>query len=297
VRDHQAVLVHTHDAHGHTAAVLAATFFGMDRPLVVSRRVDFPVRSGFSARHKYGHPSVKRILCVSDAIRELMAPALPDPSVLRTVRSGVDPARFAKGPDGRLRRKLDLPPNMPLVGLTAALAPHKDLHTFLATAAVLQRRGIKAHFVLMGDGPLRSQLEEASRQLGLQDMVSFTGFRADVERLLPELDVFLITSRTEGLGTSILDAFACRVPVVATRAGGIPEIVHDGHSGLLCTVGDAAALADAVAGVLADAELRQRLVEGGLQVLAQHLPRAVAEHTLQAYREVLAGEVAKHSRP
>lgn len=294
-RERGATLVHVHDSHGHTAAVLANTFFGMGLPVVVSRRVDFAIHSGFSARFKYGHRSVRRILCVSDAIREITKAGLRDPSVLRTVRSGVDPARFHETADGSLHRLLGLAVDVPLVGCVAALAPHKDLGTFLRTMAALRDGGSMAHGVVIGEGDLRAELEALRAELGLADRVHFTGFRSDVPKLLPEFAVFLMTSRTEGLGTSILDAFACKVPVVATRAGGIPEIVHHGISGLLCPVGDATCLADAVHQVLDDPGLCARLLAGSAEVLRTHHPRAVAAATLHEYRTVLAESAAQPS--
>lgn len=290
-----ATLVHVHDSHGHTAAVLANTFFGLGLPLVVSRRVDFAIHSGFSARFKYGHRSVRRILCVSDAIREITKAGLRDPSVLRTVRSGVDPARFQGTADGSLHRLLGLAAEVPLVGCVAALAPHKDLGTLLHTMATLRDAGSAAHAVVIGEGGLRAELEARRAALCLQERVHFTGFRSDVPKLLPEFDVFLMTSRTEGLGTSILDAFACKVPVVATRAGGIPEIVHHGKSGLLCPVGDAACLADAVQQVLRNGELRAHLLHGAAEVLEAHHPRAVAAATLHEYRAVLEEAAVQRS--
>lgn len=280
-------LVHTHDSHGHTAAILATSLFGMKLPLVVSRRVDFAISSGFSARWKYGHAAVKRILCVSDAIRAIMAQRLPRPAVLRTVRSGIDPARFAAGADGRLHRELHLAPSVPLVGNVAALAPHKDLFTFIRMAAGIHRERPDVRFVLIGEGELRAELEQAARQHALDEVLHFMGFRTDVDRLLPELDVFAMTSRTEGLGTSILDAFAARVPVVATAAGGIPELVEDGTTGLLCPVGDDDALARGTIRLLADEALRDRLVQGASRKLEGFTRQATAAATLREYQAVL----------
>ena len=281
-------LVHTHDSHGHTAAVLANSFFGMHTPLVVSRRVDFPISSGLSSRWKYGHPSVKRILCVSDAIKAITAAGLRDPSVLRTVHSGIDPARFAAGADGRLHAELGLDPAVQLVGNVAALAPHKDLFTFIRMAEQVHARLPAVRFVLIGEGELRAELERETQRRALGGVLHFTGFRKDVERLLPELDVMAMTSRTEGLGTSILDAFAAGVPVVATAAGGIPELITDGRTGLLRPVGDAVALADAVMAVLQDPALRNRLVQGAAQQLQGFTRQATAAATLREYQAVLA---------
>lgn len=280
-------LLHTHDSHGHTAAILATSIFGMKVPLVVSRRVDFAISSGFSARWKYGHPAVKRILCVSDAILEITAERLRRPEILRTVRSGIDPARFATGADGRLHRELSLEPDTPIVGNVAALAPHKDLFTFIRMAERIHKAQPEVRFVLIGEGELRAELERYAAQRGLAGVLTFTGFRNDVERLLPELDVMVMTSRTEGLGTSILDAFAARVPVVATAAGGIPELIEDERTGLLRPVEEDAALASAVLLLLADHALRDRLVAGAHEKLQGFTRQATAAATLKEYHTVL----------
>ncbi len=286
----KADLVHMHDSHGHTAAVLANTLFGMDLPLVVSRRVDFPISSGFSARWKYGHASVKRILCVSDAIRVITARRLRRPEVLRTVYDGIDTVRFAAGADGRLHGFIGADPKMKLVGNVAALAPHKDLFTFIRMAQQLHERLPDLRFVLIGEGELKAELERYSNERGLASVLTFTGFRNDVESLLPELDVMVMTSRTEGLGTSILDAFAARVPVVATAAGGIPELIEDGHTGLLRPIGDDIALAEAVDRILQDPALRDRLVDGASMKLQDFTRHAMALATLKEYQAVVAEE-------
>jgi glycosyltransferase involved in cell wall biosynthesis len=284
----KADLVHTHDSHGHTTAVLANTFFGLRLPLVVSRRVDFPISSGLSARWKYGHPSVKRILCVSDAIREITARSLRRPEVLRTVHSGIDLSRFAEGADGRLHELIGAEPTVPVVGNVAALAPHKDLFTFIRMAEHIHARRPEVRFVLIGEGELRAKLERYAEERGLGAVLTFTGFRNDVDRLLPELDVLAMTSRTEGLGTSILDAFAARVPVVATAAGGIPELIEDGRTGLLRPVGDDAALAEAVERLLEEPALRERIVDGASRKLQGFTRHATAVATLKEYQAVMA---------
>src|SRR5690606_19765601 len=149
-------LVHTHDSHGHTAAILATSLFGMKLPLVVSRRVDFPISSGLSARWKYGHAAVKRILCVSDALRAIMAGRLPLLGVFLSVRAGIGRARFAAGAGGRLHRERHLAPSVPRVGIGAALAPHKDLFTFMRMAARLHQERPDVRDVLIGEGELRT---------------------------------------------------------------------------------------------------------------------------------------------
>ncbi len=290
----QAAVVHAHDPHGHAAAVVGASLFGLAAPVVVHRRVDFPIGRGAFSRWKYDHPAVRRIVCVSLAIAEIVRPALKDPSRVRVVHDGVDPARFAAGPDGRLRRQYGIPTGVPLVGNVAALAGHKDYFTFVDTAARLLADSLDARFIAIGDGPLRDEIAAYVRQKGLERRIILAGFRDDVPSILSELDVFLFTSKEEGLGSSILDAYACRVPVVATAAGGVPEIVADGETGLLAPIHDAAALAAGVRRVLGDAGLRERLVAGGVRRLAEFGVDRMAERTLAVYREVAPGRCGGH---
>jgi glycosyltransferase involved in cell wall biosynthesis len=170
----------------------------------------------------------------------------------------------------------------------AALTLEKDHLTFVDTAARVLASGFDARFIAIGDGRLRDEIARRVRQRGLEGRVVLAGFRADIAAILPELDLLLFTSRQEGLGSSLLEAFACRVPVVATAAGGIPEIVVDGETGLLAPVGDAAALAERVRRVLGDPALRATLVEGGVRRLEDFGVDRMAERTLAVYREVLA---------
>jgi glycosyltransferase involved in cell wall biosynthesis len=145
---------------------------------------------------------------------------------------------------------------------------------------------VEARFVLVGEGPLRPAVEARLAALGLGGLVGLAGFRDDVATILPELDLLLFTSASEGFGSTLLDAAACRVPVVATRAGGIPEVVVEGETGLLAPVGDAAALAEAAARVLREPALRARLVEGGARRVPLFGAARMAERTLEIYREV-----------
>ncbi|MEM9023922.1 MAG: glycosyltransferase family 4 protein, partial [Bacteroidota bacterium] len=281
-------LIHAHDAHAHSLALLAEAVNGRAIPLVVSRRVDFPIRKSRLSRNKYHHPRVHKIICVSKAIERITAAGLDNPGVLTTVHSGIDPERFPQGPvSGKLRQEFGIPSTTPLVGNVAALAPHKDYFTFLDTVRFLQQEGLDARYLIIGDGPQKEEIQRYARDHGLTDVVLFTGFRSDIPEVLPELDLFLITSETEGLGTSILDAFACRVPVVATRAGGIPELVEHESTGLLAPVKAPTELGAAVLRMLGDAALRERVVATASEKLQGFTKDAMAAKTLAVYQEVV----------
>lgn len=285
-------IIHAHDPHAHQFAVMAADIFGNRMPIVVSRRVDFAIRNSPYTLHKYNHTQVKKIICVSKAIQQIVTKSVADKSKLCTVYSGIDFNRFdnVKVSSNELRQQYNIPSNALLIGNIAALAPHKDYFTFIDTACLLLDGGLDAYFLAIGDGELRTQLEAYSQQKGISDRLIFTGFRNDIPLILPQLDVFLITSKTEGLGTSILDAFICRVPVVATRAGGIPELVQHNNTGLLCNVQDAAALANAIKTLVADTTLKEQLINNAAQFVQTFSKAQTALSTYQIYLDVLNGK-------
>ena len=144
--------------------------------------------------------------------------------------------------------------------------------------------------LLVGDGPLAEPARRLSRGLGLDGIVRFTGHRADAPELLAAADVAVLSSRDEGLGTTILDAMLAGVPVVATAAGGVREVVRDGVDGLLVPVGDGAALGAAIRRVLGDDVLRTALVASArTRVMSFSIDRTV-EGTLAVYRALELGE-------
>ena len=287
VRSHRIQLIHTHDAHGHTAAVVANRLLRMNTPIVVSRRVDFPIHSAFSKRFKYQGPHIAQIICVSRAIEDIMAENLGSRKKLCTIHSGIDTDRFASGVTGRLRQELKLPQDKLIIGNVAAHAPHKDLFTFIRTAKRLLNERTDLHFVSIGDGPLSEEIRNFAKAEGMTNELHFLGYRQDVEALLPDFDLFLMTSETEGLGTSILDAFAAKVFVVSTAAGGIPEMVVEGETGLLAPIADDAQLAVQVNKALNMD--RSAIVTAASEKLKNFTKEATATKTLAVYQNLLAG--------
>ena len=281
-------LIHTHDSHAHTLAVLSASLFGNPLPILVSRRVDFPISTGLLGRWKYRHPNVRGYVCVSGAIRQVMLQGVIPSGLLHIVRSGIDLGKFEGRGDGRLRREFGIPDDLPLIGNVSAIAPHKDYPTFVRTAERFLRGGGRGKFLIVGgDSGEEKAVRSLVRELGLEDHIIFTGFRTDVPDILPELDLFLITSRTEGLGTTILDAFAAGVPVAATAGGGIPELVEHEVTGLLADPGDDRVLAGYLERLLRDDELRGRLIRNGRARVREFSKERTAERTVEIYGKVV----------
>ncbi len=280
-------VVHAHDPHGVAMAGLALSMSTQPSqpPLVASRRVDFHLKGSSLSRWKYRQ--VDCFICASEAIRQiLLADGVPAERTV-TVHEGIDLDRVASAPPARLHEELWLPHQAPIVGNVAALVPHKGQRHLIEAAALVVRQVPDARFVIAGEGELRQALERQIKEHHLEKHVLLAGFRPDVLSVHKAFDLFVMSSVTEGLGTSLLDAMACAKPVVATTAGGIPEVVADGETGLLVPPRDHHALADAIVRLLNDPALRRRLGEAGLARVREHFTAdRMVRDTLRVYARV-----------
>jgi glycosyltransferase involved in cell wall biosynthesis len=270
-----------HDPHAVSAGLVAARL--ARRPVLVAvRRVDFPLRSRLS-RAKYA--ACDRVVVVSRAIGAVVEASGIAPGRLRLVYEGV-PDRSPTPGGHEVLASLGVPGGAPVIGNVAALTGHKDHATLVEAMALLRPRVPEARLVILGEGSLRGALEALVRERGLQDRVLLAGFRRDLDRLLPAFSLFCLSSRLEGLGTSLLDAMAFGLPVVATAAGGIPEAVEDGVTGRVVPPRDPTALADALAAVLADEPGRQALgAAGRRRFLERFTADRMVEGTLRVVEE------------
>ncbi len=289
-------VVQMHTSHAHTLGVLAAGLLGSSRRprTIVSRRVDFSIyRRSFLGLNglKYRH-GVDRYVTVSHAIRRVLIDDGLDPDRISCVHSGIDVGRFDAEPTAAeraaLRAELGAPGDGPLIGNVAWFADHKgQIYLVEATPAIVAAHP-DARVVLIGDGELRETLETRARELGVGEKILFPGWRNDVPACLKSLDLFVMSSHLEGLGTSVLDAMAAGTPVVGTAAGGIPESVIDGETGLLVPVRDPDALAAAVVRMLDDPDLAARCREAARRrVMERFSVDAMVEGTIAVYRELL----------
>ncbi len=279
-RRYRARLLHAHASAAHGIARLAVS--GRRTPLVVTRRVDFPLKRGVAARWKYG-PRVTRFVAISHAVAAVLARGGVVAGRIAVIPSGVEPVT-AK-PDRR-----DLPAGRLLVLCAAALVAHKGHAVLLDAWRRIEAAGLPASLLIAGDGPLAADLQRQAADLA---HVRFLGWRDDLERLWAAVDVAALASHEEGLGTALIDAQLAGLPVVATAAGGIPEVVADGVSGLLSPPGDAAALAANLHRLLTDAALRRILAAGA----RNHARGFLAETMVERYRILYAGLLAEKDSP
>src|SRR5439155_9013937 len=234
-------VLHAHDPHAVAMAALALSMSTQlaKPPLVASRRVDFHMKGNALSRWKYRQ--VDCFVCASNAIRRMViADGVPAAHAV-TIHEGIDLAHVAAAPAADLHAELWLPHNAPVVGNVAALVPHKGQRHLIEAAAIVVTQVPDARFVIAGEGELRPQLERQIKERRLEKHVFLAGFRPDILSVHKAFDLFVMSSVTEGLGTSLLDAMACAKPIVATTAGGMPEVVADGQTGLLVPPRDDAA--------------------------------------------------------
>ena len=184
-----------------------------------------------------------------------------------TIYNGVDVDRFVPGNGKSIRTELDIPADAPVVSILAALRPEKNHEFFLSGAERIRQRLPDAHFLVIGDGHRRQDLERFALELGLNECTYFVGSRADVPELLAASNVLALTSHNEASPVSIIEALSCGVPVVSARVGSVPEIVHEGQNGFMFERGDLEAFVDHCVNILCDRRLRERLGACGRQMV------------------------------
>jgi glycosyltransferase involved in cell wall biosynthesis len=261
--------------------------------VIVSRRVDFVPKSHLLNRWKYRTP--RRIVAISERIADVMRAFGVSDERLRVVHSGIDASRFDVAP--LARASLGVAEDAPLLGNVAALVDHKDQRTLIAAMPAVLQRLPQLRLVIAGEGPLRPALEAQIAALQVGHAVTLLGQRSDVPRLLRTLDAFVLSSKEEGLGTSVLDAMACGLPVIACAGGGIPEMVRDGETGYLVPPQQPAALADAIIRAFTQRDATRAIVQAASARLdAQFTAERMVEGNIAVYDEALREAAARCAR-
>jgi len=282
-------LVFIHNSQSHTIAVLSSLFFGLKVPLVLCRTLIKRVDTNFFRKWKYNYKGIKKIICVSSPVVDVLKYAVKDHSKLCVVGSVTDINRFTKKEKtGMLHREFDIPEDYKIIANIAAFTGFKDHKTWINAAEELVKRKVKAKFILIGKGKLEREIRDQVREKNLEKHIIFAGFRRDIPEILPEIDLFMFTSNNEPTGGVLLEAYACKVPIVAANAGGIPEVVLNNKTGLLANVGDPIDFADKVESLLNNTEQQERFKINGYKFLEDNFTKKViAKKMANELNEVL----------
>lgn len=288
LRELQPELVHLHSRRGaDTLGWLAARWAGI--PVVLSRRVDNR-EPRWLARIKYAR--YDRVIAISEEIRRVLLSEGVQPDRVVTVRSAVDADAVPSDcPDrAAFLAEFALPPDARVAGMAAQFIERKGHDVLLDAVPAVVAAVPTARFILFGRGPLLESVRERVARDGLGEYVKVAGFRDDLPRVLPCLDLLVHPAFKEGLGVALLEAGAAGLPVVAARAGGIPEVVVDGSTGRLVPPGDAPALAAALTEVMGDPETCRKMGLAARRfVEAERSVGVMVEGNLAVYRSVRAG--------
>jgi len=290
IKNVRADIVHAHTAHAHTYAALAC--LGLRRTaLIATRRVDSPLSRNPLSRLKYGRCDA--VIAISENIRRACIDAGVPPAKVVRIYSGIDLS--VPRQCGDRSAVLAVPPGHTtsvIAGTVAALTPEKDIATLVDAAAIALRSRGDILFYIVGDGPQRRMLAEQARRLGIDKNVVFTGFRDDAEQCIAAFDIFVLPSKSEGLGSSVLDAMASGKAIAASRAGGVPEMIDHGVNGLLFAPGDAAGCAACIVRLAQEPLLRRALGAAALKRVVVFDIRKTAAEIGRLYRRAATAKAA-----
>lgn len=293
IRRERPDVVHTHLRKSDLVGQLAAALAGVPVRVSSIHNTDpWRRKAALSRINRLLNSPCQRVIAVSQEVHDyLLATHAYPPEKLVTIDNGIDLARFdpQRQPPADLAAAWGLDPTAPTIGVIGRLEPQKG-HSVLLEAAVRVTRELgEARFLVIGDGPLRTQLEARRSGLGLDGRVIFTGVLRDIPATLAALDLVAFSSLWEGLPVTMLEAMAMARPVVATAVGGIPGVLCDGENGVLVRAGDPEALAHGLLRVLRDPQLARRLGQQAREVVLQHYSAQTMHRRILDLYQGLAG--------
>ncbi len=303
LREHNIQILHAYGFYSNLFAIPAARLAGV--PVVVAAIRDCGEALTSAQRHSQRVSKLADcILANADGVRRWLISEGYPAWKIHVIPNGIVQHKPSPAMErGILHREYGLSPDTKLVAVCSRLTPMKGVEHFLAAAAALGSTRPNVRFLVIGgpshigDGSYKTELETFAASLGLKDRVIFTGFRNDVARILPEIDISVLPSLSEGLSNSLLEAMAAGVPVIATRVGGTPEAVEDGSTGLLVPPADVESLSRGIAFLLDNPQSAKRMgEEGRRRVLARFSVEKMVRDTEALYLHLLTSGRARAAR-
>jgi len=280
-------IVHTHGSQDAWCAAFALLGMSPRPHLLRTKHNIFPIREHFANRWLYGRMTEK-IICISRAVLEYCAakPYLRRENLV-LIHSAVNAELYARGDREKIRKELGLGGHY-VAGIVGRLRPEKGHHTLLEAFARLKDRAPDMMLVVCGDGSIFQELSDFAKANAISARMIFTGFRTDIPDILSALDVFILPSLSEGLGTAVLEAGAAGLPIIASNVGGIPDIIEDGASGILVPPTDVSALAEAIKSVYSNPEKAKLLGMAAQRRVRQHFSeKALVDKNESLYQSLI----------
>ena len=280
IRREEYDIIHFHTKRAHALCL----WLGRVHPgvkCIVTRRMDYPVRRNWYNDCLYNR-RVDGVVAISKKIADLLAEGGVRKEKIRVIHSGIDPAPFQKaqgvGPKSGLL----------VIGTVAVLEERKGHRFLLEAAALLKQQGHRLTYRFAGEGTQRDHLRKVALGLGLQEEVVFMGFVSDIPSFLSTMDIFVLPSLYEGLGVAVLEAMAAGKPVVATKVGGLTELVEDQMTGLLVPPEDPSALARSISRLVSQRGLAEEMGGRAWERVQKHFTvEQMAKKNEDYYYEIL----------
>ena len=301
IRRERPQILHTHTAKAGTVGRLAARLAGSARPPIVVhtfhghvlRGYFGPVRSRlFRWLERWLARDTTVLIAVSPQVRDdLVGLGVAPREKFAVIRLGIELEERVADMDGRAntRRYLGIAPDRFTVGWIGRMTAIKNTEDVLSAFKTLRARGVEATLCMVGDGPDRPALERRAHELGIMRDTLFLGYQQDVAPLYAAFDALVLPSSNEGTPVSVIEALAARTPVVATRVGGVPDVVREGDDGFLVDPGDMDALAERLERLASDPELRERMGDAARgRVLSRYTVDRLVDDVDRLYRNLLA---------
>lgn len=285
-------IVHIHGSTSLSLAVIAAHLRKLP-PFILSKKTSFPIQQRKRTLYKYNHSNIRKILCVSDITKEISSENISDKNKLTTIYHGTRIDNKSTETPFRLREKLNIDSNSYIIGNIANHIWPKNLETFIevANTIVNHQRKRNFHFVQMGifsreTDRLRSLVE----QYDLGENFSFLGFIPDASNFIPQFDVSVITSESEGIPQVIYESFYHEVPVISTDVGGISEAIEHEVNGLLTKVFDFKGISRQILRLIGDDQLKKKFTDRSKKKLFEKFTSTeMARQTLSEYKKIING--------
>jgi glycosyltransferase involved in cell wall biosynthesis len=268
LKNHKFEIIHTHAYSAGTIGRMSAFLAGI--PVIISHN-----HSVYDYYNKYYHLVewllsliTDSVICISEVVNRFANETQRiNAKKLITIHNGIDDVcAVTEKRSSDLKKELGIPINHSVIGTITHLEEHKGLKYLLEAASLLLQQRNDVNFLIIGDGSLKEELKKLCIDLNLEKKIIFVGELSEILEILSSIDIFVLPSLREGLGLAILEAMACGKPVIATNAGGIPEIVKDGVSGILVPPKNSEALYMAMNELLNDREKREKMGRIGEKV-------------------------------
>ncbi len=259
--------------------------------LIVHRRVDNPIKRSWVTRRKYLNPKIDRYVCISNAIGRIVEEYGVKPDRISIIRSAVEETPYIHLDKMAAKHSLagnSVPLDIAWIGNASAFTKQKGHDTLIRACEILQERSVRYVCWLAGDGPMLKQSQRLVEDLNLADEIKFIGHLQHVTKFISALDILAVPSNNEGLGTILLEGAHAHCALVASKVGGIPEIIHHGETGFLIKPGDARELADRLEELITNGPQREKFATAARDfVHANFSVEQMVRGNLEVYRELI----------